>query len=994
MTPTAEQSRSPRATAKPKPRIPRTVAALSLCLALALALDPAAAQQPTGAIYGTVFESEGGRLPGVTVTLTGVGAPQVQVTDGRGAFRFLGLDPGDYALRAELDGFSTVEHPRVSIRIGRNTTLEVVMTPQVEEVITVTSESPLLDERKLTRGAHVTRPELETVPTARDPWAIVTQAPGVLIDRIAVGGTRGQQAVFGAMGVGTSENDYLLDGVQVTDMAVGAGGSSSYYDFDQLEEVQLATGGSDVTKTTAGVTLNLVTKRGTNRVRGTARYLITDESLQSSPSVDPAEFPPGQSPDVETDRLDRLEDYGLELGGPLRRDRLWIWGAAARNEIGEVATGGLPQNSEIETLALKANAQVTAGNSGVAAWNRSIKRVFGRGAGPDRQREATRDQDGETDVLKLEDTQVVGSSAVLSASYAEVDGGFGVFALGGVGPAAPESLLDADGVWKRNISTFTTDRVSEELRIEGSYFFAGGAVGHELKVGGRERTWEDVNLFSWPGRGLIHIAGVNFGFPDGPEDIVVAHRGGRNPTTEEFLSLWAQDTLSAGRWTVSLGLRYDHQEGRNDPSSVLANPAFPEVLPALEFAGNDGGGFDWETVSPRLGTTYAMGEDQKTLLRASYARFAEALSSAEVLHVNPLGNAYAYFGFTDGDGDNQWDGPHEPATFLFPEGFDPADPTALVSPNATDPGLDPAVTDELVLAIEHAVRPELVVALHLTGRRTSDVAERRPLVRDAAGEVRAARREDYVEDRVLEGTLPDGTPFSAPVFALRPGLSPTGGTLLTTGDRRVEYRGAALSATKRLSGRWMLRGFLNYAETEWDVPAGFSAFDDPTDAHPGDVEDGDGQVSVEAVLAPTGEIFLNSRWQAHLSGLYRVAPDRPWGFDVAANLYAREGYPLPYYLRVVGADGQRRRVQAVGRVDDFRTDELVLVDLRLAKELRLLGERLGLTLSLDLFNALNEAPVLRRELQLNSRRADFVNETLGPRVWRLGLRLSWPSGME
>jgi len=966
-----------------RPRLlPIVLAALAVILA-----SPVSAQQPTGALHGAVSDPEGGRLPGATLEVTGIGAPRLQVADERGEFHFLGLDPGDYALAATLDGFSTVEYPRINIRIARSTTVEITLVPAFEEVLSIAAESPLLDLRQLARGAHVTRPELDAVPTARDPWAIVSQAPGVLVDRVAVGGTRGQQGFFTAMGVGFQENDFLLDGVQITD--VSAGGSTTYYDFDQLEQVQLATGGSDVTKSSGGVTLNLVTRRGTNEPRGSARYLVTDEKLQSSPDVDAADFPPGQAPEIATNRLDRLEDYGLELGGPLRRDRVFLWGAAARNEIDEIATGGLPQATRIESLALKANGQITAANSAVATWNWNTKEVFGRGAGPDRQPETTWDQEGETTILKFEETQVFGSSAVLAASYSDVDLGFGFFARAGSGPGAPEALLDADGVWKHNFVTFESPRRAQEAKIEGSIFFYGGEVGHELKLGARRRTWEDINLTSWPGRDVIHIAGVNFGFDDGPEDIVQAHRGGSNPTSEEFRSLWAQDTLSGGRWTVNLGLRYDLQEGENEPSSVPANAGFPQLLQALAFAGNDGGGFEWETISPRLGATRALGEDGLTLLRASLSRFPEALATEDIIHVNPMLDAYAFLSFTDGDGDNQWDGPEEPAVFLFPVGFDPDDPT-LESPNATDPGLDPALTDELVLGLEHAVRPELVVALHLTWRRTSDVAEHRAFVQeDASGDVRLARREDYVEETVLTGALPDATPFAVPVFALVPGLSLTGGSLLTTGDREIEVRGIALSVVKRLSGRWMLRGFLNYADTEWSVPESFFAFDDPTNLHPSIAADDDGQAVVEA-QSRFAEIFLNSRWQAHLSGLYRVAPERPWGFDLAANLYAREGYPLPYTRSFVSAlDGQARLVQAVERVDDFRTDDLVTVDLRLAKELPLAGDRLGLTVGLDLFNALNEGTVLRRTLQLNSPRADFVNETLSPRVWRLGLRLSW-----
>ncbi|MGH9465510.1 MAG: TonB-dependent receptor, partial [Thermoanaerobaculia bacterium] len=907
--------------------------------ALALSLVPQAfAQEPTGALYGTVSDQEGGRLPGAAVDLEGIGAPRLQVADERGEFRFLGLDPGDYALRATLDGFSTVEHPRINIRIARSTTVEVILTPAFAEVISVAAESPLLDLRQLERGTHVTRTELDAMPTSRDPWAIVAQTPGVLVDRVAVGGNRGEQAIFAAMGSGFQQNDFLLDGVQITDMA--AGGSATYYDFDQFEEVQLATGGSDVTKIAGGVSVNLVTRRGTNEPRGSARYLLTDEELQSSPDLDPEDFPPGQEPGITTDRLDRLEDYGFELGGPLRRDRVWLWGAAARNEIDEIATGGLPSATRIENLALKANGQLTGANSALATWNWSEKTVLGRGAGPDRQGETTWDQQGETTIVKIEDTHVLGARAVVTGGYSDVDIGFGFFARGGSGPGAPEALRDVDGVWKHNFATFETPRRAREAKLEGSLFLHGGEVAHELELGARRRTWDDINLTSWPGRDVFHIAGVNFGLPDGPQDIVVAHRGGSNPTSEEFRSLWAQDTLVAGRWTLNLGLRYDHQQGENEPSSVAANAGFPEVLPALEFPGNDGGGFEWETISPRLGATYAVGESAQTLLRASLARFPEALGSDEILRVNPMLDAYAFFRFTDGDADNQWDGPQEPATLLFPAGFDPADPTALVSPNATDPALDPALTDELVLGIEHAVRPELVVALHLTYRRISDIAERRRFVRDASGEVRLARREDYVEDTVLTGILPDGTPFAVPVFALAPGLALTGGSLLTTGDREIEARGVALSAAKRLSGRWMLRGFLNWFDTEWSIPESFFAFDDPTDLHPSVSADDDGQPLLESLFR-FQDVFLDSRWQAHLSGLYQVAPERPWGFDLAANLQARDGYPLPYHLRVVSAiDGELRFVQAVEQVDDFRTDDLVTLDLRLAKEVPLPGDRL------------------------------------------------------
>jgi hypothetical protein len=102
-----------------------TLTAVLLLIGLA-----AQAQLQTGNLYGTVVDDQGGALPGVTVTLDCGAAPGVQVTDGQGRFRFPGLSPGNCSLKAELDGFSTVDYPNVVVNVGRNTNMEVAMSPQ------------------------------------------------------------------------------------------------------------------------------------------------------------------------------------------------------------------------------------------------------------------------------------------------------------------------------------------------------------------------------------------------------------------------------------------------------------------------------------------------------------------------------------------------------------------------------------------------------------------------------------------------------------------------------------------------------------------------------------------------------------------------------------------------------------------------------------------------------------------------------------------------
>lgn len=164
--------------------------------------EPFAAQGLGGssAIHGQVVDDQGSPLPGVTMTLLSGTNPLVQITDAQGRFRFVTLPPGSYMLKAELEGFSTQELPSVQVVSGGAVTLEMTMSSAVEDVITVTAESPMLDERrtgrtetiplnegtgggslnlgrrkKLSTGATMSQAELDKIPTARDSSAILDE---------------------------------------------------------------------------------------------------------------------------------------------------------------------------------------------------------------------------------------------------------------------------------------------------------------------------------------------------------------------------------------------------------------------------------------------------------------------------------------------------------------------------------------------------------------------------------------------------------------------------------------------------------------------------------------------------------------------------------------------------------------------------------------------------------------------------------------------------
>jgi hypothetical protein len=153
---------------------------LAAVLLAALLTPPAVAQLQTGNVYGNVTDDKGSALPGATVVLDGGGALQEQKSDGQGVFRFIGLAPGSYNLTVARQGFTTMEYPSLMVSVGRNSQVAVTLPSAVAESITVMTEAPLLDERRVATGASIARPELEKVPTARDPWALlssVTSAP-------------------------------------------------------------------------------------------------------------------------------------------------------------------------------------------------------------------------------------------------------------------------------------------------------------------------------------------------------------------------------------------------------------------------------------------------------------------------------------------------------------------------------------------------------------------------------------------------------------------------------------------------------------------------------------------------------------------------------------------------------------------------------------------------------------------------------------------------
>jgi hypothetical protein len=238
-------------------------------LALALVAGTASAQVQTGEIFGKVTDATGGVLPGVTVTIESPAliTPQTAVTAESGAYRFPNVPIAIYTVRFEITGFSRLVRSDVTIQAGFNAEINAKLeVSTVQETVTVSGESPIVDTKSTTIGTNFNKDMLEKIPSARDPWVILEQTPGMVMDRQNVGGNQsGQQSSFLAHG-SSSNQIWNIDGATITDMA--AGGSPTYYDFDSFEEIQIQTGGADASTEAGGVSINFVTKSGGNSFKG------------------------------------------------------------------------------------------------------------------------------------------------------------------------------------------------------------------------------------------------------------------------------------------------------------------------------------------------------------------------------------------------------------------------------------------------------------------------------------------------------------------------------------------------------------------------------------------------------------------------------------------------------------------------------------------------------------------------------------------------------
>jgi len=886
-----------------------------------IAVLPVSAQVAGGSITGTITDEQKAVLPGVTVTIQGSDRTQTAVTDQAGRFRFLNQPPGTYAVTVELPGFASVIREGIVVAVGRGADLPIQLRlAAVAETITVTGESPLVDTKVTGTATNFTTDELTKIPTSRDPFALMRSVPGVLVDRVNIGGNEtGQQSNFASKGTRPQDASWTMDGIEITDMAA-TGASPSYFNFDNFEEIQVSTAGNDIKSRTGGMGLNLVVKRGTNSFNGTVRGYFDNDAMEWSNVPD--ELAATGITSETADHNQQISDYGFDVGGPIIRDKMWFYGSYSIQDVRLVRrAGALVDRTVLKNPTVKLNWKAAKNDMVSFLFFDGFKVKEGRSPGVTGivfdAPTATFHQDNAYTgfplhgLWKVGDDHTFGSNLFVSANYGYYNTGFVLDPTGGLEMQAGRNFITAQSYG--SVSQGLNVRPQKVVNVNAQSFTNRMGGSHDTKFGVGYRTTDAISTTVWPGNGIL--ANERAGNLQAQ-----VFREGSGGNRANYLNFYVGDSISLDRVTVDLGVRYDRQDGEALPSDTAANPAFPAVVPGISFAGYKTP-FTWSTFSPRAGITYALDAERKMVVRASYSRYAGQLNTGTVGVKNPSSTAgSASYRWVDTNGDHfaQASEVNLSAFISAAGGFNPAAPAAVTSANVLDPDLKAPRTTSVVIGFDRELVPNLAFVTNCSFTRTSDLfGNFTGTITPRVGVTLA----DYTPGSGVTGTLPNGQAYNVATYIPNQAAITAGGNGFVTKTIpgfSTGYHGVEVGLNKRLSNRWMSRvGFSwNDATEHFDGPEGMiDTNGNPTPTATEPLKNG-GQFAPQSGGSGSGTICINAKLavqrQRDVPGAVGSRAERervrPPGLPVPDCSFGHGGGARRRFLRQRARDARDRHV--------------------------------------------------------------------------------------
>lgn len=965
---------------------------------------PVGAQEFRGRINGIVTDNTMAVLPGATVTATSPALiqPQLTTAGADGIYRFPALPAGVYTLVFEMPGFQKIT--RENIRVVINTTLTVdaqLTVATLQESVTVSGESPIVDSSTTTIGTNFTKELLTEIPNARDIWAAMAQAPGFQVTGYDVGGSHtGTQTGFVTYGV-SQQNTTRIEGVNTSE---GASANAGYFDFGSFEEFQLGGAGNMADQDVPGASMNITIKSGGNRVTG-MWYSDFENDKTISDNVPDAFRTRFERDDngfftrtvgglTRGNPITKQYDINFNVGGPIWKNRAWFFYSYRLNDQYKTIIGlpDLARSKLSNAYTMKGTFQLSRNNQLIAYLNKREKLQDKRDLGPTTPLSAAYYQSSRNYPWKFEWTSVLSDRMfldVLAGNWYNFfplrpQTEFGGFPVEQFVPGRLD--LNTNNYFSGGANEVYQDqkRFKPQFHAFMSFFQNGWHGAHDFKVGFEARRDR---------RKLGNDQPYNIFYRDrsAATSEVDLFNGPVEPINDvNVRSVYAQDSWKFNnRLTLNLGLRLDHYtdgwpEQSYDPDGLpqLAGTTdqriidffTPRTIEARMVSKTT-------TIGPRAGFAYDLRGNAKSVVKGFYGRFY--FNSADIIadNQNPVGFARLRYQFVpctatvttrcDLNGNRLLDGSQELGNFIQTVGGG-----GFVT---VDPNLKRPYGEELSGHYEQELREGFSGRLSYVYKNIRDDWAEVDLARVSAQTVAV-----NVADRGPDGILGNADDAQRTLYDIPAGTGTQ--RFFTNPDDPSydsDYNTVEMALNRRFRGGWMLLTSFEYTWLKELVGVGSTT---SVLSAAGNTKAYSWNRNLRQPDRETTTIWnykLIGRyqfpWQIGTSGSYKLQSGRQWGRSV--SLAATPALNL---------GSQTVRVEPVTA---NRAPNVHILDLRLDKSFKFPNKFGRFTAMVDVFNLLNVGtPIVFRTQSGNVAAGEpFGNfkeilALLDPRIVRFGVR--------
>jgi len=943
----------------------------------------------TGKIAGVVTDPSGAAVPNASVKVESAAlmVPRTTTTHADGSYLFDLLPPGAYSVTVTASGFQTLEQTGVQISAGFTATVNSKLkVGQVQQTVNVSGES-VVDVQSVQTETTFDQQLLQDIPAGRDPWSTVAQVPGATSSTFDVGGNQSmQQSTMQVHGSTPAEQIFSFNGLDLNWPGANGGYTQFYTNHDSFQEFQVVSDSTPSSVSISGIYMNMVTRSGSNQVHGNLGAYYSTKALEAGtqfPTYKGAEIPAG-SPTV------MLRDTTASLGGPIIKDKWWLFGSYRRYDLRSIFLAVTDKNgnpiadpNHQTNTDLRSDWQLNSRNRLSFIWLYNEQNRFFRRDSALVSPEASWRQIEPAYILQALWTSQITNNLLLDfrAGYNKE-----VFPLGPQPGVKPTDFNRTDLVTQTQTgaaqSYFSNPAWLFKVAAGASWYKGSLAGTHNFKFG-----------FEWGDNYNPYIQYVNQGinafYNNGAPFQVTAFN---TPFTAKSYfhdsSAYVQDAWTVRRrFTLNLGLRFDrfigfYPEEKSDPNLVFPDLFTPSTVAA------SGNIVTWNNVSPRLGLAVDVTGRGTSVLRASYGRFYKMEGTGLIETVNPIGFSSQTFtwgpfvaGCTHCDANND----KIPQVSEWKVGK-PSTQTGGAFGAHLDPHLSRPYSDSISVNYEQQVWQDLRLGVGYYFRKKKNLFGTTNL---------AALPSDYTPVT----TYNDGkTAIVNPLNNKPLTLYNLDSTLV--GESKVlvtnipalddnSYHGVEFTAVKRLSHRWQVLSGFTIQRQKGAFGRGYS-----DDAYSDNFNDPNSNIN-------RGDNYLNldSTYVFKVDSTYEL----PWELSTSVNFQHYTGYPIQP-IAYLGGDtfdalGHTQLNQGAEQVilqpaGGVRLPSVNLLNVRIARDFKV-GERFTIKPLIDLFNITNQQTVISVNGTLpstfNDPNSTYLQpfNTVNPFIARIGLKVDF-----